>query len=112
MPQVVSSAGEGLFWAELWKAEPNQTVGPVRGFYGSGVKWRIVKVLEKTPAKAQPYSEQLGQHASSGRCSPNRQQQVLDEYQTELLKKYPHEIFSDRIKDLDPLEIATNREDK
>jgi peptidyl-prolyl cis-trans isomerase C len=111
MPQVVSSAGEGLFWAELWKAEPNQTVGPVRGFYGSGLKWRIVKVMEKTPAKPQPYSEQLGNSVKWALLA-EQQQQVLDEYQAELLKKYPHEVFGDRIKDLDPLEIATNREDK
>ena len=111
MPQVVSSAGEGLFWAELWKAEPNQTVGPVRGFYGSGLKWRIVKALAKTPAKTQPYSEQLA-NAVKGALVAEKQQKVLGEYQTELLKKYPPEIFSDRIKDLDPLEIATNREDK
>ena len=37
-----------------------------------------------------------------------QRQQVLEEYQKELLKKYPHEIFGDRIKDLDPLEIATD----
>lgn len=111
VPQVVSSVGEGLFWAELSKADPNQTVGPVRGFYGSGAKWRLVKVLEKTPAKIQPYSEQLANSVTWALIAEQRQQ-VLDEYQTELLKKYPHEIFGDRIKGLDPLEIATNREDK
>ena len=74
MPQVVSSAGEGLFWAELWKAEPNQTVGPVRGFYGSGVKWRIVKVLEKTPAKVQPYSEQLANSVKWALIAEQQQQ--------------------------------------
>jgi hypothetical protein len=111
VPQVVSSVGEGLFWAELWKAEPNQTVGPVRGFYGSGAKWRIVKVLEKTPAKVQPYSEPLANNVKGALVAEQRQR-VLDEYQTELLKKYPHEIFSDRIKGLDPLEIATQSQDK
>lgn len=111
VPYVVSSVGEGPFWAELWQAEPNQAVGPVRGFYGSGAKWRMVKVLEKTPAKAQPYSEQLANSVKWTLVADQRRQ-VLDEYQAELLKKYPHEIFGDRIKDLDPLEIATNREDK
>jgi hypothetical protein len=111
VPHVVSAVGEGLFWADLWKADPNQTVGPLRGFYGSGVKWRIVKVLEKTPAKAQPYSEQLANSAKWALIA-DQQRHVVDAYQAELLKKYPYEIFSDRIKGLDPLEIATSRQDK
>jgi hypothetical protein len=110
-PHAVSAVGEGLFWADLWKAEPNQVVGPLRGFHGSGAKWRMVKVLEKTPAKAQPYSEQLGNSLKWVLLAEQRQR-LLDEVQAELLKKYPHEIFGDRIKDMDPLEIATNRQDK
>jgi hypothetical protein len=110
-PHVVSAVDEALFWAELWKADPNRTVGPVRGFYGSGAKWRIVKVLEKTPAKAQPYAEPLANNVKSALIA-DQQRQVLDAYQAELLQKYPCEIFSDRIKGLDPLEIATSREDK
>ena len=110
-PHPVSAISEGLFWAELWKADPNQIVGPLRGFYGSGLKWRMVKVLEKTPAKAQPYSERLANSLKWTLLAEQRQH-ALEEYQAELLKKYPYEIFGDRIKDMDPLEIATNREDK
>jgi len=110
-PHVVSAAGEGPFWPELWKADPNRLVGPLRGFYGSGLKWRVVKVLEKTPAKAQPYTEQLA-NSIKWTLKAEQQQRVLEEYQAELLKKYPYEIFGDRIKNMDPLEIATNREDK
>ncbi len=110
-PHMVSAASEGCFWAELCKADPNQVVGPLRGFYGSGLKWRMVKVLEKTPAKAQPYSERLA-NSIKWTLIADRRQKVLDEYQAELLKKSPPEIFADRIKGLDPLEIATNRPDR
>jgi hypothetical protein len=111
VPHIVSAVDETLFWAELWKADPNQTVGPVRGFYSSGAKWRIVKVLEKTPAKAQPYSEQLANKVKETLTAEQRRH-VLDACQAELLKKYPYEIFSDRIKNMDPLEIAMSKEDK
>ncbi|MCX5644134.1 MAG: peptidylprolyl isomerase [Phycisphaerae bacterium] len=110
-PHVVTAVGEGLFWAELWKADPNQTVGPIRGFYGSGVKWRMVKILEKTPAKAQPYSEQLA-NSIKWTLIDEQRQHVLEEYRMELLKKYPCEIFGDRIKGLDPLEIAAKQGDR
>lgn len=106
----LSPGGEGLFWANLWKGEPNQVLGPVRGFYGSGVKWRIVKVQEKTPPKAQPYSEQLGNSVKWVMFGEQRQQ-VLKDYEKQLLEKYPYEIFRDRIKDLDPLEIAMKQQD-
>lgn len=105
-PHVVTAAGEGPFWAELRKADLNQVVGPLRGFYGGGVKWRMVKVLEKTPAQARPYSEQLA-NSIKWTLLADQRQRLLEEYQTELLQQYPHEIFGDRIKEIDPLEIAT-----
>ncbi len=110
-PYNVSAAGEGLFWAELWRAEANQTVGPLRGFYGSGIKWRVVKILEKTPAKPQAYSEQVANNVKWALMGEQRQR-LLEDYREELLKKCLPEIFRDRIKDMDPLEIATNRTDK
>jgi hypothetical protein len=110
-PHNVSAIGEGIFWAELWKADPNQTIGPVRGFYGSGVKWRLARILEKTPAQAQPYSEQIANGVKWAMISEQRQR-LLEDYQKELLAEYPHEIFADRIKNLDPLEIAMNKTEK
>jgi putative transposon-encoded protein len=110
-PHQVSAIGEGIFWADLWKADPNQTIGPLRGFYGPGVKWRIVRILEKTPAQVQPYSEQLGNSVKWAMISEQRQR-LLEEYQKELLAKYPHEICADRIKGMDPLEIAMSRTEK
>ncbi len=110
-PHNVSAIGEGLFWADLWKADPNQTIGPLRGFYGRGVKWRIVRILEKTPAQVQPYSEQIANGVKWTLISEQRQR-LLEDYQKELLAQYPHEVFADRIKDLDPLEIAMSRTEK
>lgn len=110
-PHSVYPGGEGLFWAELWKAEPNQVVGPIRGFYSDGVRWRVVKVLERTPAKVPPYSEQLASRVKWAMIS-RRRQEVLDNYQKELLEKYAHEIFLERIKEMDPLELAMQRDRK
>ncbi|MEN6578528.1 MAG: peptidyl-prolyl cis-trans isomerase [Phycisphaerales bacterium] len=102
---TLSSGSEGIFWADLWKGEPNQVLGPLRGFYNSGVAWRVVKVQEKTPAQAQPFSEQLANNIKWVLYAEWRQQ-AMKEYEQTLLEKHPYEIFSDRLKDLDPLEIA------
>ena len=109
-PHNVSAIGEGIFWADLWKADPNQTIGPLRGFYSSGVKWRLVRILEKTPARVQPYSEQIANGVKWAMISEQRQR-LLEAYQKELVAKYPHEVFADRIKGMDPLEIAAGRKD-
>jgi len=107
----LSPGSEGLFWDDLWKGEPNQVLGPVMGFHGSGVKWRVVKVQEKTPAQTQAYSDQL---ASSVKWTlfGEQRQQALRDFEKELLEKYPHEIYHDRIEDLDPLEIALKQQDR
>ncbi len=107
-PHHASAVGEGPFWAELWKAEPNQIVGPIRGFYSDGVRWRIVKVLEKKPAQVQPYSPSQENRVKWAMLSEQRRN-VLNAYQEELLAKYPPEIFRDAIAGMDPLEIATKR---
>jgi peptidyl-prolyl cis-trans isomerase C len=111
VPYLVSETGEGLFWAELWKGEPNSIVGPVKGFYGSGVKWRVVKILEKTPAQPQAYSEQIANDLK-WTVLDEQQNRLLAEYRAELLQKYPPEIRTDKIKDLDAFQIALTREDK
>jgi hypothetical protein len=110
-PYRVSAAGEGPFWADLWKGEPNQTLGPMRGFWGSGVKWRIVRVLEKTPAKVQPYSEPMATRVKWAMMGEQRRR-ILEDYCKVLLEQYPHEIFRDTIKNMDPLEIAMTRENQ
>jgi hypothetical protein len=104
---TVYPGSEGLFWPDLWQGEPNEVLGPLRGFYDAGVKWRVVKILEKTPAQVQPWSEQLA-GTIKWVLYGERRQQALREYEKELLAKYPHEVFSERIRDMDPLEIAMN----
>lgn len=107
----LSPTSEGMFWADVWKGEPNEVLGPVMGFYGPGVKWRVVKVQEKTPAKVQDFSEQLG-NSVKWALFAERRQAVLKEFEKELLEKYPYEIFGERIQGLDPLEIALKQQDK
>ena len=108
---TVSLGSEGPFWAELWQGEPNEVVGPVRGFYQDGVKWRIVKILAKTPAQVQPWSEQLG-NSIKWFISGEQKELVLRQWEKELLAKYPHEVFNDRIRDMDPLELALKPQNK
>lgn len=96
---------EGIFWAELWKAEPNEVIGPVRGFYTDGVKWRIVKVLEKRPAQPQPYSDAVRNRVESA-ITTQRRREILTAYRAELLQRYPYELYADKIKDIDPLEVT------
>ena len=50
---------EGLFWDELWAAEPNDVLGPIKGYDGRDIKWRIVQILEKKPGEIKEYSEQM-----------------------------------------------------
>jgi hypothetical protein len=96
---------QGLFWKDLWKGEPNEVIGPIKGFYNNNeIKWRIVKILEKEPWKTLEYSENLG-NAIKNLMISERSDALLEKCGRELLEKYPHEIFSDRIKDINPLNI-------
>jgi hypothetical protein len=110
-PYSLSPGSEGLFWSQVAQSEPNQVLGPVPGFYGSGAKWRLIKVRERIPAATQAYTEQLASSAKWMLFGGQRRQ-VLKALEQELLEKYPHEVFSDRIKDLDPVEIALQQQDK
>ncbi|HON91734.1 MAG TPA: peptidylprolyl isomerase [Sedimentisphaerales bacterium] len=110
-PYHLSPGSEGVFWAHFAKAEPNQLIGPIPGFYEAGAKWRLVKVLEFTPARTQDYSEELAGSAKWMLFGQQRRQ-ALSEREKRLLEKYPHEIFFDRIRDLDPVEILLNQQDR
>jgi len=100
-----------VFWAQLAKSEPNQVLGPIPGFYGNGAKWRLIKVHEVIPAKTQDYSEQIASSAKWMLFGEERRRAV-EAMEKELLEKYPHEVYSDRIRDLDPVEIALKQQDK
>jgi len=97
-------SGEGLFWKDLWKGEPNDIVGPIKGFYQRSIKWRIVRILEKNPGKVKGYSNDMGQRVKERIVSEQRDA-LLAKYGDELLKKYPYKIYTERIKDIDPLDI-------
>lgn len=95
---------EGLFWKDLWAGDPNQIIGPVKGFYRQGISWRIVKILEKTPGQVKQYSSDMDSRIRS-RIMSERSKALITRYGNELLKKYPYQIYADRIKDIDPLNI-------
>ncbi len=97
-------SGEGLFWKDLWKGDPNDILGPIKGFYQRSIKWRIVKILEKNPGKVKGYSDNMGQRAKERIVSEQRDA-LLAKYGSELLKKYPYKIYTEKIKDIDPLDI-------
>jgi hypothetical protein len=104
-PYNIYRGGEGPFWDDLWKGEPNQVVGPVRGFYEQGLAWRVVKILEKTPAKVRPYSDQIRDTVKWAMLAEQRKAR-LDLYYKELREKYKYELYADRIKGIDPLDPA------
>jgi hypothetical protein len=95
---------EGLFWKDLWAGNPNQIIGPVKGFYRQGISWRIVKILEKAPGKETPYSSNTERQVKS-RMMAKQSKAFIDQYGKELLKKYPYQIYPDEIKDINPLDI-------
>lgn len=103
-PFTTHPASEGLFWKDLWAGEPNQVIGPVKGFYRQGISWRIVKILEKTPGKEQPYSKNIEQQVKN-RLMSKQNETLIDVYGQELLKKYPYQIYPDVMKDINPLNI-------
>jgi len=104
-PSTLYASGEGLFWDQLWKGDPNEVIGPIKGFFGPGIAWRLVKILEKTPAELQSYSDSIKNRVKYAILA-QRRQKILDAYQTELLEKYPHKLYAERIKDVDPLEVT------
>jgi hypothetical protein len=69
----------------------------------------MVKVMEKTPAKARAYSDNL-KNQVKWTMQNVRRQALLAAYSKELLDKYPHEIHQDRIESIDPLEVASEAE--
>lgn len=97
-------SNEGLFWKDLWQAEPNDIIGPIKGFYGQQIKWRIVKILKKEAGEIKEYSDKMTNSIKNGIMSKQRVT-LIAEYGHELLKKYPYKIYTKRIENIDPLDI-------
>ncbi len=95
---------EGFFWKELWPNQQQKIIGPIKGFQVDGIKWRIVKIMEKQQGKLPEYSKELETNAKYLMMSEMAIQNMED-YCMETLKKYPYEVYSDRIKDIDPMNI-------
>lgn len=104
-PHDVYPGSEGAFWEDLWKGEPNEVVGPVKGFYEAGIKWRVVKIQGKTPPEMKPYSDSVKNQVQSA-LATQRREDLMAAYEAELLEKHHHEIYTDRIADIDPLEVT------
>jgi hypothetical protein len=103
-PSETYPGSEGIFWQDLWKNDPNEIVGPMKGFYRDGIRWRIVKILEKKPAEPQEYSDELKQRAKWQMVGEKRDA-MLAQYRKDLLDEYSYEIYADRLKGVDPLDI-------
>ncbi len=103
-PFTTHPGSEGLFWKDLWVGDPNQIIGPVKGFYQQGISWRIVKILEKTPGKEKQYSTNMERQVKS-RIMSEQNKALIARYSKELLEKHPYQIYPDRIKDINPLDI-------
>lgn len=99
------ASDEGFFWNELWAGEPNGVVGPVRGFGPDGIHWRVVRILKKTPGQVKPFDENIKARAQTA-LQTERLSERMKAYEAELLDKYPHKIYADRIADIDPLAVT------
>lgn len=95
---------EAYFWPELWEGDPNNVVGPLKGMYGDGFKWRIVKILEKNQGTTPEFSEQAANRAKLA-VQTRRRLALTEEYCKELLGKYSYKVYAERIKDINPLDI-------
>ena len=101
----VYPSSEGAFWNELWEGEPNDIIGPVKGFFDDGIRWRVVKILEKTPAQMRPYSDSLKNQIQSA-LTTQRFKDHMERHGTSLLAQYPHKVYAERVQDIDPFEVT------
>ena len=91
---------EGFFWSDLWQGEPDEIIGPIKGFNTKGLNWRIVKILEKNSGTLQEFSSNLENNIKSLIIDGQGNKKFTD-YCLEILKKYPYEMYPDKIEDID-----------
>lgn len=111
-PFETTPSREGVFFEDLWKAEPGAIVGPVKGFFPKKgdrrvelqVKWRIVKIVEKKAGKLREYSSGVERDVKR-EIIRQRREVVMSEHRKKLLAKYPYKIYSEKLKDADPFDI-------
>lgn len=101
-PTSIYPASKGQFYEDLWNAEPNEIVGPIKGSYRGQSRWRIVKIVEKKPSQLKEYSRDIENRIKYKKRN-ERREVLLAEYRKELLEKYSYEIYTERIADIEPL---------
>ncbi|MHC4481988.1 MAG: peptidylprolyl isomerase [Planctomycetota bacterium] len=104
-PFDTSIRKEGIFFDDLREGKPGEIIGPVRGLYGNGIKWRIVKMLEKKPGRVKEYSSSVERDVRS-RIRDKRRKAIMDEHRKELLEKYSYKIYTERFSDIDSFGIG------
>lgn len=97
-PVDVYPGTEGMFFSHLWKGEPNQIGGPLKGFYKEMLKWRVVKILRKQPGRPKGYDNSMRKDVKTKLWAEQREA-ALEKYRQELLKKYQYQIYDDKIRD-------------
>ena len=103
-PSYVNPGSENIFFNDIWAAEPNDIVGPIKGFYRNALKWRIVKILEKKNAGPVEFSDDILKSVKDA-IRNERFKAVLDAQGQELFPKFPYKINYDVLKTVDPLDI-------
>jgi len=103
-PYETYRSSEGMFADDLFKGEPNQVVGPLKGFRGGAVKWRVVRILDKKPSEPMEYSAGVD-GLLRDKIWMERRNAVMDAYNKQLLAKYKYTIYEDKIKAIDPLNV-------
>jgi hypothetical protein len=100
----LTASSEGMFWPELWKGQTGKVIGPVKGFFNGQLKWRLVKILAKSRGELPTYSTDMN-NLIKAIMMGNQLESVFISYGNELLKKYQYEIYKDKVKDINPLNI-------
>jgi hypothetical protein len=111
-PYNTTVSREGVFFQDLWKAEPGDIVGPVKGLFPKRqgrqielqVKWRIVKIIEKKPGQLREYSGSVEREVE-GAIKRQQRKAIMADCRKKLLEEYPYKIHTDRLKDIDPFDI-------
>jgi len=102
-PVDLYASMEGSFWPPLWQADPNQVVGPVLGLREGALKWRVVRIREKRPAKPVELENAKAMVKEGILEQWNRAR--LDRVRADLLATIPHQVFADRLPAFDPMKV-------
>jgi hypothetical protein len=102
----VKVSREGIFFEELWRAQPNEIIGPTKGFLEEELKWRIVKIIKKIPGEKQDFESTRGLSLKIKNYLKREEREKIKEQTTEeLLKKYSYKIYRENYEGLDFYDI-------